>query len=172
MRWANPTLRFPITQKLAQSLKYLRALLSSTGWEDWRIKKLKLAGPEGIDPSIAPRWRNIFLSAWVTLPDRPSPLALSRASRQPTIEEALRNVPPTPAQPTTRAGTRIALHFKKRRKKGLNTPNLPSGNKLRPRNLAGAVTPRAIMRPFSESWHAPTLERSNTSDATHTSKNS
>jgi hypothetical protein len=118
LMWANPTLRFPITQKLAQSLKYLRALLSSTGWEDWCIKKLKLAGPEGIDPSIAPRWRTIFQSAWVTLPDKPTPLTLSRASRQPTIEEALRNVPPAPAQSTTGAGTRIALHFKKRRNKG------------------------------------------------------
>jgi hypothetical protein len=111
LMWANPTLRFPITQKLAQSLKYLRALLSSTGWEDWCIKKLKLAGPEGIDPSIAPRWRTIFQSAWITLPDKPTPLTLSRASRQPTIEEALRNVPPAPAQSTTGAGIRIALHF-------------------------------------------------------------
>ncbi len=65
-------MRSPLPPKLAQGLKYLRALLSSTGWEDWRIKKMKLTGPEVIDPSITPRWRNIVSSAWETLPDRPS----------------------------------------------------------------------------------------------------
>ena len=124
LQWANPTLRFPLTQKLAQALKFLRALLSSTGWEDWRSKKKKLAGPEIIEPSIAPRWRNVFAPAWESLPDKPSPLTLSRASRQPTITEALRNIPPLPSPPT-REGTRIALHFHKRRKKGHTHTQLP-----------------------------------------------
>jgi hypothetical protein len=39
LQWANPTLRFPLPQKLAQALKFTRALLSSTGWEDWHSKK-------------------------------------------------------------------------------------------------------------------------------------
>ncbi len=40
------------------------------------------------------------------------------ASRQPTITEALNNMPSPTAQPTDGEGIRIALHFKPRRKKG------------------------------------------------------
>ena len=40
------------------------------------------------------------------------------ASRQPTITEALGNIPSLTAQSTDKEGTRIVLHFKPRRKKG------------------------------------------------------
>jgi hypothetical protein len=109
---------FPIPQRLAHTLKYLRALLSSKSLEEWRRLKPKISGLEALDLSIAPRWRNIFASAWGTLPDRPSPHAISMATRQPTIKEALSNIPPPPAQATFRESSRIVLHFQPRRGKG------------------------------------------------------
>jgi hypothetical protein len=119
LQWANPSMIFPLPQRLAHTLIYLRALLSAKNLEEWRRLKPKISGPEAIDLSIAPRWRDIFAPAWGTLPERPSPHAISKASRQPTMMEALGNIPPPTAQSTDREGTRIVLrHFKPRRKKG------------------------------------------------------
>ena len=77
-----------------------------------------MSGKEAIDPSVAPRWRNIFTPAWVTLRDRPTPQAVSLASSQPTISEAFSHILPPTSQPPEREGTRIFLHFKPRKTKG------------------------------------------------------
>jgi hypothetical protein len=53
-------MRFPLLQKLKHALKYLRTLLSSNNLEDWRLRTRKISGPEAIDLSITPRWRDIF----------------------------------------------------------------------------------------------------------------
>jgi hypothetical protein len=55
LQWANPSMRFPLPQKLSHALKYLRTLLSSNNPEDWVLRKRKISGPEAIDLSNAPR---------------------------------------------------------------------------------------------------------------------
>jgi hypothetical protein len=88
IQWANPSIGLPLPPKLKHALKYLRTLLSSKNPKDWRLLKRKISGPEAMDLSIAPRWRDIFAHAWGSLPDIPSPLDISKAYRQPTISEA------------------------------------------------------------------------------------
>jgi hypothetical protein len=108
----------PLPQKLTHAIKYLRTLLSSKNPEDWRLRKRKISGSEATNLPIAQRWRDIFVSEWRDLPDKPSPLEVSISSRQPNITDALRNIPPPTSQPTYAGDTRIVLHFKSRRKKG------------------------------------------------------
>ncbi len=132
----------PLPQGLTHALKYLRTLLSSKSPEHWRLLKPKISGPEAIDPSIAPRWRDIFAPAWGNLPDGPSPLAVRKASRQPTIMEAMCNIPPPTSQNTDREGSRIFLHFKAKRKRGPKR-NPASKRKLTPTiaSLRGSDAP-------------------------------
>jgi hypothetical protein len=120
LKWANPSMDFPLPQDLTQALKYLRTLLSSKNPEDWHRLKTTSSGPESFTLSIAPRWRTIFTTDWHNIPDRPSPLAVSRASRQLTITEAMGNIPPHPARSTRREGTRLVLHFNTKRPRGPN----------------------------------------------------
>ncbi len=125
---------FPLPRDFTHALKYLKTLLSSKSPEDWRLLKLKISGPVAIDLSITPRWREIFAGVWVNLHDKPSPLAVSMASQQLTIKEAMGNIPPLTSQLTDMTGTRIVLHFKTKRKKGLSaTPN-PNGSPHQPLN--------------------------------------
>ena len=109
---------FPLPQDLNHALKYLRTLLLSKSPEDKRLIKTKISYPQTTDLSIAPRWRDIFTPAWDNLPNGPSPFAVNRASRQPTITEVMGNVPPYTSQSTDWADTRIVLHFKTKRNKG------------------------------------------------------
>ncbi len=53
LQWANPSMIFPLPQKLAHALKYLRTLLSSKSPEDWRLLKPRVSGPKAIYLSIA-----------------------------------------------------------------------------------------------------------------------
>jgi len=109
---------FPLPKDLSHTLKYLRTLLSSKSPEDWRLLQIKISSLQTIHLSIAQRWRDIFAHTWNNLLYGPSPLAVSRASRQPTITEALGNIPPCTSQTTDRLGPRIALHFPTKRKNG------------------------------------------------------
>jgi hypothetical protein len=120
LQWTNPSLNFPLQKDIARALKYLRTLLSSKDPEDWRRLKSKISGPESFTLSIAPRWRAIFTTNWDNIPERPSPLAVSNASRQPTIAEAMGNIPPPPSRSTRREGPRIVLHLKTKRSRGPN----------------------------------------------------
>ena len=63
LQWVNPSMVFPMPRKLAHKLKYMRTLLSSKSSEDWRLLKPRISGPEAIDFSIAPLWRDTFASA-------------------------------------------------------------------------------------------------------------
>jgi len=172
LQWANPSMDFPLPQDLTHALKHLRTLLSSKSPEKWRLLKPKISGPQAIDLSIAPRWRDIFTSAWGSLPDRPSPLAVSGASRQPTITEAMGNIPPPTSQLTDMACTRIVLHLKTRREKG------PRRNPASKRKPAPIIEPfrgsdaREGTHPSSTFCPAPNRERSNTTDDSHASRNS
>ena len=165
-------MRSPLPQKLAHALKYPKTLLSSKSPEDWRLLKPRISGSEAIDLSIAPRWWDIFASAWSTLPERPSPHAVSMASRQPTITEALSYIPPPTAQPTDKEGTRIVLHFKPRREKGSNRNPSPNESPHLSLNPSGVPTPREGTHPSSSFWLTPNRERSNITDVLRTSKNS
>ena len=118
LQWANPSMGFPLPKNLNHALKYLRTLLSSKSPEDWHLIKTKISGPRTTNLSIAPRLRDIFTPAWDNLPNGPSTLSVSKASRQPTIMEAMGNVPTCTSKPTNMAGTRIVLHLKRKRKKG------------------------------------------------------
>jgi hypothetical protein len=60
LQWENPAVIFSLPQKLAHALKYLIMLLSSKSPEDWRLLKPRISGPEALDLSIAPRWRDSY----------------------------------------------------------------------------------------------------------------
>jgi hypothetical protein len=64
---------------------------------------------------------------WVNLLDKPSPLTVSMASRQLSIEETLRRIPPS--HPIERGGTRLVLSFKTRNKKGATNQGSASKRK-------------------------------------------
>jgi hypothetical protein len=54
LQWANPSQQFFLPEALAQALKYLRVLLSSTDPAHSLSLCQKLTGPHGLDYSIAP----------------------------------------------------------------------------------------------------------------------
>jgi len=80
LQWANPSMQFPLPEALTQALKYLRVLLSSKDPAHWLSLCQKLTWPQGLDYSIAPRWRTMMDPDWSSLPDRPSPLAVGGQS--------------------------------------------------------------------------------------------
>jgi hypothetical protein len=104
LQWANPNMQFPLPEVLTNALQYLRILLSSTDQAQWTSLRRKLALSHRPTYSIAPRWRSILNPDWESLPDRPSPMALDRATKQLSIESALSK------WATTRASTREAHH--------------------------------------------------------------
>ncbi len=55
IQWANPTMSFPLPQRLNHALKYLRTRFSSKNDKDWRGLKTKISGPMMADLSIALR---------------------------------------------------------------------------------------------------------------------
>ena len=58
LRWANPSVVFPLPEALRGALTYLRMLLSSKDPSHWLSLCQKPTWPQGLDYSIAPRWRN------------------------------------------------------------------------------------------------------------------
>ena len=98
-QWANPTMRLPLPHALTRALNYLRVLLSSKDATSWRRLKSMILTLKDNNPSIAPRWRRILDLDWDTLPAKPCPLIVARASRQPTIVEASQHTPPPPTTP-------------------------------------------------------------------------
>jgi hypothetical protein len=113
LQWANPFLQFPLPKALPQALKYLRTLLSSTVTDPdhWLSLCHKLTWPQGLEYSIAPRWRTMMDPDWGSLPDRPSPLAVDRATKQLSIERALEKRAVTRADANTIHSARIVLNF-------------------------------------------------------------
>ena len=85
IQWANPSLQFPLPEALTHALKYLRAPLSSKDPAHWLSLCQKLTRPHELDYPIAPRWRTMMDPDWDFLPDRPSPLAVERATKQLSI---------------------------------------------------------------------------------------
>ncbi len=111
-------MQFPLPKVLNHALRYLRILLSSTDQAQWSSLRHKLALPQRLAYSIAPRWRSILNPVWESLLDRPSALALDRATKQLSIESALSHWPAT--RPSTRETlhARIRLNIPTKKKKG------------------------------------------------------
>jgi hypothetical protein len=65
-----------------------------------------------------PRWKTMMDPGWVFLPDRPSPLAVDRATKQLSIERALVQRAVTRADAITTNGARIVLTFPTKDKSG------------------------------------------------------
>jgi hypothetical protein len=103
---------------LTQALQYLRILLSSKNQAHWSSLRGKLAMPQRLAYSIAPRWRSILNPDWLSLLDRPSPLALDRATKQLSIESALSSWAATRASTRETQQERIMLNIPSRKKKG------------------------------------------------------
>jgi len=89
LQCANPSLQFPLPKALTLALKYIQALLSSKYTAHWQSLCLQLTLPQGLDYQIAPRWRTMLDPDWGSLPDKPSPLAVDRASSQLSIARTL-----------------------------------------------------------------------------------
>jgi len=121
-KWANPTMSFPLSQALSHALHYLRVMLSSRDAASWRRLKSIIPTLRDNDLTIAPRLRHILDPDWGNLPNRPCPLVVARATRQPTIGEAFRRAPTPPLQSNGEAAPHIVIHFKPRgKKRGLQT---------------------------------------------------
>jgi hypothetical protein len=118
LQWTNPSLQFPFPEALAQALKYLRALLSSTDYAHLMSLCQKLTMPQRLDYSIAPRRRTILNCDWGSLPDRPSPLAVDRATNQLSIERYLAKRAAARANVNTTHNSRIVLNFPARGRSG------------------------------------------------------
>ena len=82
LQWANHFLQVPLPKALTQALKYLIVLLSSKDPACWLSLCQKLIWSQGLDYPIAPRWQTMMDPDWGSLPDRPSPLAVERATKQ------------------------------------------------------------------------------------------
>jgi hypothetical protein len=67
LRWANPSIKFPLPEALTRALDYLKALLSSKNPTHWLSLCHKLTEPQGLDYSIAPRSRTIMGQDWGSL---------------------------------------------------------------------------------------------------------
>jgi len=154
LQWAKPSLHFPLlSESLTQALKYLRVILSSTDPAHWQSLCQRLTWPQGLDYSIAPRWRTILNPDWDSLPERPSPLVVDRATKQLSIERSLSQ------RDTTRAATRdsqhprIMLNFPIEEKRGLRAeehpPNVGGPPPLNPSEVA---MPRGITLPSKKDW--------------------
>ena len=117
MQWANPSLQFLLQEALTQALKYLKVLLSSKDPAHWLSLCQKLTWPQGLDYSIAPRWRTMMDPDRGSLPDRPSPLALDRATKQLSIERSLAQRAVIRADANT-THSAIVLNFPTRGKSG------------------------------------------------------
>ncbi len=117
LQWANPHMQFPLPAALTHALQYLRIFLSSTDHAQWSSMRHKLALPQRLAYSVAPRWRSILNPDGDSLLERPSPLALERATKQLSIESALSNWTATRASTREAHHTRIMLNIptKKRR---------------------------------------------------------
>jgi hypothetical protein len=96
---------------LTRALIYLRVLLFSKEPAHWLSLCQKLTWPQGLDYLIAPYWRALMDPKWGSLLDRPSPLALDRATKQLSIERSLsqHDAAHTDANGTQR--TRVFLNF-------------------------------------------------------------
>jgi hypothetical protein len=169
LQWASPSMSFPVSQKLSHALKYLRSLLSSKDTNDWRNLRTQISGQVAVDLSIAPRWRLIMEPDWGNLPDRPSPLTVSRASRQFSIKGALGRLPPLPSRPTKCEGTRLVLHFTTRSKKGRPKQGVASKRKAAPtiEALRGSDVPGVNTTIQCVLARSEPIERSNTTAAAH-----
>ena len=118
LQWANPNMQFPLPAALTRALQYLRILLSSTDHAQWSSIRHKLALQKRLAYSVAPRWRAILNPDWDSLLERPSPLALERATKQLSIESALLNWAATRASTRVAHHTRIMLNIPTKKKKG------------------------------------------------------
>ena len=103
---------------LIRALQYLRILLYSKDQAEWSSLQGKLAMPHRLAYSIAPRWRSILNPDWGSLQDRPSPLALDKATKQLSIENAFSNWTATRAFIREIQQGRILLNIPARKKTG------------------------------------------------------
>ncbi len=118
LQWANPTIQFPLPEVLTHALQYLMILLSSTYQAQWKSLRQKLSLRQRLAFSIAPSWRTILNPDWESLPDKPSPLALDRATKQLSIESALSQWAATRASTREPHHGRIMLNIPAKKKKG------------------------------------------------------
>ena len=93
-------------------------LLSSKDHTQWLSLCQKPTVPYGPDYSTAPRWRTLMGQDWGSLPDRPSPLAVDRATKQLSIESALSQWAATRASTREHQHGRIMLNIPAKKKKG------------------------------------------------------
>ena len=98
-----------------------RPQLSSTDVANWWRLFNKISTPEVVASRIAPRWRNMMELDWGSLPDKPSPLRVERASRQRSVEGALLHPTRLHQHATTQGGHRIALNFPTKGRAGVAT---------------------------------------------------
>jgi len=134
-QWANPTMRLPLPHALTRALNYLRVLLSSKDATSWRRLKSMILTLKDNNLSIAPRWRRILDLDWETLPAKPCPLIVARASRQPTIVEASQHTPPPLPHPTGREAPRLILNFTTRGKEKASKRG-PTNKRKAPHTIA------------------------------------
>ena len=127
-------MQFPLPEVLTNALYYLRILLSSTYQAQWSLLRSKLALPQRLAYSIAPRWRTILNSDWESLLDRPSPLALDRATKQLSIESALSHWAATRASSRETQHGRIMLNIPTKKKTGASHRRL-SDKRRRPTTI-------------------------------------
>ncbi len=111
LKWANPSLQFPLPKVLTQTLLYLRILLSSTNQSQCSSLRSKLTLSQRLAYYIAPRWRTILNPEWGSLLDRPSPMAPDIATKQFSIESALSQWAATRATSRDTQHARIMLNF-------------------------------------------------------------
>jgi hypothetical protein len=140
---------------LTQALAYLRVILSSK--DPTRCLSLcqKLTDPQRPDYSIAHRWRTVMGQDWDSLPERPTPLVVDRATKQHSIERSLEQRAKANAIATCTHRTRILLNFPAKGR--ARAPRRQAGSKrgwptiIEP--LKGSDAP-GINRPYNKSWLA------------------
>jgi hypothetical protein len=109
---------FPLPTALTGALTYLRMLLSSKDPAHRLSRCQKPTWPQGLDYSIAPRWRTLMGPNWGSLLDKPSPMVVDKATKQLSIERSLAHRVAAHANANGIWRTRVVLNFPAKGKSG------------------------------------------------------